>query len=51
MASPMVKDGGPAVREADDALDLGMVAVYMRCVGKLMYMSGSPQDILQNFTI
>ena len=46
VAAPGVKDGGPAVREADDALDTATAAVYMRCTGKLIYFSQDRFDIM-----
>ena len=46
VAAPAVKDGGPAVREADDALDTATVAVYVRCTGKLIYLSQDRFDTM-----
>lgn len=37
VATPSVKDGGPAIRGADDLLDTAAVSQFMRCTGKLIY--------------
>ena len=45
VGAPGVRDGGPAIRGAEDLLSAADVAIYMRCVGKLIYLSVDRYDI------
>ena len=41
-----MKDGGPALRECQDALSTADAARYARCVGKIIYYSVDRLDIV-----